>query len=411
MPAFRGDVGVKNGKIAEIGKLRGPAEQVDRRRRAGRRAGLYRQSLPLRRAGHLGPALLVLAATTARPSVVIGNCSLSLAPVRKGNATRMAEFLSYVEAIPMEVLNTIEVDWETFPQYMDRLDRNLGVNVGTLIGHTAVRYYVMGDECQKRDRDRRRNQGDAAGRARRHGRRRARPVGVAQQGPLRPAGRPYPGAVGRREGDFRARRRAARNGHRHHPVGRRPRCRDEGRADGAPVGSDRPSRHLQQSRPERAPSRRLAEAHGAGRRDRGAGHPRLSAVPPEPTTQSFKMANMQVFRGSPTWHPILLASDEEKLRAYADPAVRQKLHEEMVESKVEIPGNTIARDWYNYIWVEEPKLEKNQGMTGQDHRPDRQGAGQAHHRRLPRSGRRGKARNRASCRPRTTSTPRRCARS
>ena len=83
-------------------------------------------------------------------SVVIGNCSLSLAPVRKGNATRMAEFLSYVEAIPMEVLNTIEVDWETFPQYMDRLDRNLGVNVGTLVGHTAVRYYVMGDECQKR---------------------------------------------------------------------------------------------------------------------------------------------------------------------------------------------------------------------------------------------------------------------
>ena len=26
----------------------------------------------------------------------------------------------------------------------------LGVNVGNLIGHTAVRYYVMGDECQKR---------------------------------------------------------------------------------------------------------------------------------------------------------------------------------------------------------------------------------------------------------------------
>jgi N-acyl-D-aspartate/D-glutamate deacylase len=62
----------------------------------------------------------------------------------------MAEFLSYVEAIPMEVLGTVEVDWESFPQYMEKLDRNLGVNVGTLIGHTAVRYYVMDDECQKR---------------------------------------------------------------------------------------------------------------------------------------------------------------------------------------------------------------------------------------------------------------------
>jgi N-acyl-D-aspartate/D-glutamate deacylase len=62
----------------------------------------------------------------------------------------MAEFLSYVEAIPMEVLRTVDVDWETFPQYMDRLDKRLGVNAGTLIGHTAVRFYAMGEDCQKR---------------------------------------------------------------------------------------------------------------------------------------------------------------------------------------------------------------------------------------------------------------------
>jgi N-acyl-D-aspartate/D-glutamate deacylase len=85
---------------------------------------------------------------------------------------------------------------------------------------------------------------------------------------------------------------------------------------------------------------------------------------PNTTTQTFNMSNTQVFRGSPTWHPILLGSDEEKLRAYADPAVRAKLHEEMVEWKVEIPGNTISRDWYNYIWVEEPKLDKNKWMVG-----------------------------------------------
>ena len=61
MPAFRGDVGVKDGKIAEIGKLSSPADRHDRRRRPRRRARLYRQSLPLRRAGHLGPALHLLA--------------------------------------------------------------------------------------------------------------------------------------------------------------------------------------------------------------------------------------------------------------------------------------------------------------------------------------------------------------
>ena len=46
---------------------------------------------------------------------------------------------------------------------------------------------------------------------------------------------------------------------------------------------------------------------------------------PNSTTQRFTMRNVQVFRGSPTWHPILLASDDEKLRAYSDAAVRQKL--------------------------------------------------------------------------------------
>src|SRR5207245_4344739 len=33
---------------------------------------------------------------------------------------------------------------------LDHLDQHLGVNVGNLIGHTAVRDYVMGDDCQKR---------------------------------------------------------------------------------------------------------------------------------------------------------------------------------------------------------------------------------------------------------------------
>ena len=59
-PSYRGDVAVKDGKIVEIGKLSGTGQADRRCRRAGRRARLYRQSLPLRRAGHLGPDLLVL---------------------------------------------------------------------------------------------------------------------------------------------------------------------------------------------------------------------------------------------------------------------------------------------------------------------------------------------------------------
>ena len=43
-------------------------------------------------------------------SVIFGNCSLSLAPVhRRAKQQRLSEFLSYVEAIPMEVLDTLEI--------------------------------------------------------------------------------------------------------------------------------------------------------------------------------------------------------------------------------------------------------------------------------------------------------------
>ena len=83
--------------------------------------------------------------------MIIGNCSLALAPVRPGTEERVSEFLSYVEAIPMEVLRTVDFSWETVPQYMKTLDLHLGVNVGTLIGHSAVRHYVMGHESQGRE--------------------------------------------------------------------------------------------------------------------------------------------------------------------------------------------------------------------------------------------------------------------
>src|SRR5262249_39039785 len=149
MPSFHGDVAVKDGKIVEMGKLSGAAGQTIDAGGQGIAPGFFSNHRHYHAAGNLAP-LCSFACDHGATSVVIGNCSLSLAPVKKGKEKRMAEFLSYVEAIPMEVLGTVEVDWESFSQYMDRLDRNLGVNVGTLIGHTAVRYYVMDDTCQKR---------------------------------------------------------------------------------------------------------------------------------------------------------------------------------------------------------------------------------------------------------------------
>ena len=132
MPGFQGDVAVKDGKIAEIGKLSGAADQVVDAGGQVIAPGFIDNHCHYDAQVTWDP-LCTFSPEHGATTVIFGNCSLSLAPVRKGTEERLAEFLSYVEAIPMEVLKTVDVNWETFPQYMDRLDKSLGVNAGTLI--------------------------------------------------------------------------------------------------------------------------------------------------------------------------------------------------------------------------------------------------------------------------------------
>src|SRR3954452_17406641 len=363
MPSFHGDVAIKDGKIVELGKLSGAAGQtVDAQGRAVS-PGFIDNHCHYDAQVTWDP-LCSFSCDHGATSVVIGNCSLSLAPVRRGKEKRMAEFLSYVEAIPMEVLNTVEVDWETFPDYMDRLDRNLGVNVGTLIRHTARRYYVMDEDCQTRAAsDAELTQMQAVVRDGME----SGALGLSvsrNRGHYDPQGVHIP-ALWADEKEIFALADVLRDmgtGIIQSGGGRDAEMKDGlmarlSEATGRPVIYNNLGQSVRRPGDWERHMARVDETSAKGIR----AYPLCS---PNTTTQTFNMANTQVFRGAPTWHPILLASDDEKLRAYADPTVRAKLHEEMVEWKVEIPGNTISREWYNYIWVETPVLEKNSWMKG-----------------------------------------------
>src|SRR5262249_54926170 len=146
-PAFHGDVGVAKGKIVELGRLGGSARQTIE---AGGRVGSPRfvdNHCHYDAPGLWGP----LSPSSCHPASTpasIGNCSLALAPVKPEAREKLAGMLSYVEAIPMDVLQAgVPWNWETFPQYMSAIGARLGVNVGTLVGHSAVRLYAMGEEC------------------------------------------------------------------------------------------------------------------------------------------------------------------------------------------------------------------------------------------------------------------------
>src|SRR5437667_7013357 len=116
-PAFHGDVAVAKGKIVEMGRLNGGARQVIEADGRVVAPGFVDNHCHYDAQVAWDP-LCTFSCHHGATTVIIGNCSLALAPVRRGSEERLAEFLSYVEAIPMEVLRTVDVTWETFPEYM-----------------------------------------------------------------------------------------------------------------------------------------------------------------------------------------------------------------------------------------------------------------------------------------------------
>ncbi len=363
MPGYRGDVSIKDGKIAEIGKLSGPAERIIDADGRVVAPGFIDNHTHFDAQVTWDP-LCSYSCDHGATSVVMGNCSLSLAPVRPGKQERLAGFLSYVEAIPMDVLRTIDFNWESIAEYMDKLDSGLGVNVGNLIGHTAVRYYVMGDESQERAatdseieemRDIVRG-GMMAG---------ALGLSISRNaGHFDPRGVPVP-ALWAEEKEIFALCDVLRelgtgiiqsgggNGS-EVKTGLMSRLSE---ATGRPVVYNTLLHNLKYPGQWKEQMAKIDESVAKGIR----AYPMCT---PNRLTDFFTMRNTQSFRGLPTWHPILIAPDEEKLRAYADPEIRKKLHEEAVEFKLDFTPTGISRQWWDHLTVQHTVLPKNKGLEG-----------------------------------------------
>src|SRR2546428_1921900 len=150
-PGFHGDVGVVRGKIAELGRLDGPARRTIEADGRVVAPGFVDNHCHYD-AQVLWDPLCTFSCHHGATTVIIGNCSLALAPVKKQEREKLAGMLSYVEAIPMDVLQAgVPWNWESFPEYMKAIGQRLGVNVGTPVGHSAVRLYPMGEARSDRE--------------------------------------------------------------------------------------------------------------------------------------------------------------------------------------------------------------------------------------------------------------------
>jgi N-acyl-D-amino-acid deacylase len=86
-------------------------------------------------------------------TVVTGNCSLSLAPARAGRGGDLASLFAYIEDLPLGVLTGSVPwgSWTSWREYQATLrQRSFGVNLACLVGHTALRMFVMGTEAWER---------------------------------------------------------------------------------------------------------------------------------------------------------------------------------------------------------------------------------------------------------------------
>ena len=149
-PSSDGDVSISDGKILSVGG----AAPVGREEIEA--AGLVLAPGFIDIHTHFDPQLCWDGLATPSlehgvTTVVTGNCSLSLAPVRPGKFAKIVEMFEVIEDIKKRTFDAaVPFSWESFPEYLDHIRPDLGVNVGALVGHSALRYYVMGEESQKR---------------------------------------------------------------------------------------------------------------------------------------------------------------------------------------------------------------------------------------------------------------------
>ena len=82
-------------------------------------------------------------------TALMGNCGVTFAPCKPADKELLAGMMETVEDIPKHaILNGLSWDWEDYGGYLDAIDRlKPAINIAGMVGHCAVRFYVMGERA------------------------------------------------------------------------------------------------------------------------------------------------------------------------------------------------------------------------------------------------------------------------
>src|SRR5262249_34820382 len=147
---YRADVAVADGRIAEIGRIRGSARQtIDAE-------GLFVAPgiIDLHTHYDVQPfwdRLCTSSVWHGVTTVLTGNCGLTLAPLRPEHRETMLATFCCVADLPGSALSAVlPWTWQSFDEFLKAIDIGLGVNFMPLVGHNPLRLSVMGGEAWDR---------------------------------------------------------------------------------------------------------------------------------------------------------------------------------------------------------------------------------------------------------------------
>ncbi|OHV29852.1 MULTISPECIES: N-acyl-D-amino-acid deacylase family protein [Pseudofrankia] len=151
-PARAADVRVRGGRVAEVGPGLAPAGE-----RVLDAGGAVVAPGFIDNHTHVDPSLWWDASCDPMPqhgvaTVLMGNCSLSLAPVRAADRAGVTSLFCYIEDLPESAFDAaIPWTWESWPDYRAAAaGRGFGVNTIGFVGHTPLRLFVMGPQAWER---------------------------------------------------------------------------------------------------------------------------------------------------------------------------------------------------------------------------------------------------------------------
>ena len=145
---FEADVAIKDGKIAAVGAISGSGtDEIDAK---GLSVTPGFVDLHTHYDGqamwdsHLAPS-----SWHGVTTVVMGNCGVGFAPVRKGEQDQVIALMEGVEDLPGPCLNEgLDFSWESFGEFLTALERRKhDIDFCALLPHAPMRVYVMGDRA------------------------------------------------------------------------------------------------------------------------------------------------------------------------------------------------------------------------------------------------------------------------